>query len=136
MSIVAVRRAGIVISSPRAFARFAEALRARAAIGTLAVIVLDRHWRLVKLAPYYDLDHRGRWIEALDDVEPGARVVLASLRAGRGRVARPSDELRWEQWDDLTKSRGITLVDWWVLTEPDFAYSVARFAKRPAAWVC
>lgn len=126
---------GIVIDAPPALARFGEALRTGVPLGTLVVLVLDARSRLVRLAAYYDLDRRNRWLEELAAADAGSRVILVSVRGGRGRVARPSDEARWDHAADLARSLGVTLVDWWVLTEPDFAYSVARFSKRAAAWV-
>lgn len=122
------------VLSPAVLGRGLGSIRAGYRKDTLLVIVLDADSRLVGVRPFFDLDRRERWLGMLDLVPAGSRLVLVSIRSGHARTARLSDERKWERWCDLADHRGVTLVDWWVLTDPDWAYAVSQFSSRGARW--
>lgn len=123
-----------VIDSPAALGRLAGAIRRNYRKGSHAAVVLDAEWRLFAVCKFFELDLREQWLSVFDDVPEGGRVMLVTHRRGHGRVARLSDEHTWERWSQVADARGVTFLDWWVLTDPCTTFSVAQFSPRSARW--
>jgi hypothetical protein len=77
---------------------------------------------------------------ALDDLllhllaeAPGARVVLATVRAGEDLAVAEDDLAMWRTLVARHRGSGVTLLDWFVLTD-DAVVSLAELAGPRARW--
>jgi hypothetical protein len=61
-------------------------------------------------------------------------LLLLTDRSGETPLDRPGDELLWQELHAAAATRGTTLLDWFVLADQRWAFSVAEFAPTPAGW--
>jgi len=84
------------------------------------VVVLDPDHRGRTIATINGTEHDDdvlvvveRFAAAIDVVEPGSALVVASVRLGRG--AQPDDGDRWLEASDLADDCGVDLLEWFVI---------------------
>lgn len=104
--------------------------------GAVAVLV-DANHRVVALVPV-DGGEEGipAAVRALRDHDPGPVSALALIvtRAGPAPFDRPDDEIRWEELQATCRRGRLRLLDWLVVGDGRWVFSVAEHAPTPAAW--
>jgi hypothetical protein len=136
MSTRAHRREGpISLASRDETLPLLKAASTRMDPGEVLVACLDRHRRLIELIPVAAGDDElPALAETLARAPKNVRAVVVATVRRNVAPAEPEDEPRWEAMQAALARSHVTLLDWFVICGPRWAWSVAEHADTPAQW--